>query len=262
MRIYDGRLGRFLSVDPISKKYPELTPYQFASNSPISGIDEDGLEYSPAGKIGIFASDNTSVRLYHISPVIIQQQKADAPMIRFNKQVQRLNNRVQETVVDANTALIQKSLSDPDNIGGAAAYGISQDVKNSRDAYRKGDYVMGTVHALNGGINTVTLLGAGEFLGGKGGIEVKTDGLQSNPKPTPNFIEPTNPPQLPPTVLPEGHIIRSMPNPTEQYPDGYWKQINSNGQPVNPSTGRPPSNVSKEQARAETHVAYPPTKKP
>ncbi|MEO6998853.1 MAG: RHS repeat-associated core domain-containing protein [Terracoccus sp.] len=45
MRIYDGRLGRFLSVDPITKKYPELTPYQFASNRPIDGIDLDGLEW-------------------------------------------------------------------------------------------------------------------------------------------------------------------------------------------------------------------------
>jgi RHS repeat-associated protein len=45
MRIYDGRLGRFKSIDPISNKYPELTPYQFASNRPIDGIDLDGLEY-------------------------------------------------------------------------------------------------------------------------------------------------------------------------------------------------------------------------
>jgi RHS repeat-associated protein len=45
MRIYDTRLVRFLSVDPITADYPELTPYQFASNSPISGIDMDGLEY-------------------------------------------------------------------------------------------------------------------------------------------------------------------------------------------------------------------------
>jgi RHS repeat-associated protein len=44
MRIYDPRLGRFLSVDPITAKYPELTPYQFASNTPIVAIDLDGLE--------------------------------------------------------------------------------------------------------------------------------------------------------------------------------------------------------------------------
>jgi len=45
MRIYDVRLGRFLSIDPVTSKYPELTPYQFASNRPIDGIDLDGLEW-------------------------------------------------------------------------------------------------------------------------------------------------------------------------------------------------------------------------
>jgi RHS repeat-associated protein len=44
MRIYDPRLGRFLSVDPIAKDYPWYTPYQFAGNMPIRYIDLDGLE--------------------------------------------------------------------------------------------------------------------------------------------------------------------------------------------------------------------------
>jgi RHS repeat-associated protein len=44
MRIYDGRIGKFLSVDPLTKAYPELTPYQFTENSPIQAIDLDGLE--------------------------------------------------------------------------------------------------------------------------------------------------------------------------------------------------------------------------
>ncbi|MBI2269788.1 MAG: RHS repeat-associated core domain-containing protein [Bacteroidetes bacterium] len=42
-RMYDPRLGRFLSVDPLTKKYPELTPYLFANNSPILMVDVDGL---------------------------------------------------------------------------------------------------------------------------------------------------------------------------------------------------------------------------
>ena len=45
MRIYDPRLGRFLSIDPLTDKYPNLTPYQFASNRCIDGVDWDGLEY-------------------------------------------------------------------------------------------------------------------------------------------------------------------------------------------------------------------------
>lgn len=65
MRIYDPRLGKFLSVDPLTPRYPMLTPYQFASNTPISGIDLDGLEFyyaadgSLIGKIG----NDTKVKL-------------------------------------------------------------------------------------------------------------------------------------------------------------------------------------------------------
>jgi len=45
-RMYDSRIIRFNSVDPLTKKYPMLTPYQFASNTPIWGVDLDGLEVS------------------------------------------------------------------------------------------------------------------------------------------------------------------------------------------------------------------------
>ena len=46
-RMYRTDLGRFFSPDPIivyGKKYPELSTYQFASNTPISAFDLDGLE--------------------------------------------------------------------------------------------------------------------------------------------------------------------------------------------------------------------------
>jgi len=43
-RIYNPSIGRFLSVDPMTRGYPMLTPYQYASNSPIKLIDIDGLE--------------------------------------------------------------------------------------------------------------------------------------------------------------------------------------------------------------------------
>lgn len=43
-RMYDSRIARFFAVDPLTKDYPELTPYQFASNSPIYMIELEGLE--------------------------------------------------------------------------------------------------------------------------------------------------------------------------------------------------------------------------
>ncbi len=44
-RIYNPSIGRFLSVDPLTSKYPSWTPYAFAMNRPIDGVDLDGLEY-------------------------------------------------------------------------------------------------------------------------------------------------------------------------------------------------------------------------
>jgi RHS repeat-associated protein len=43
-RIYDPRLGRFLSVDPLARSYPWNSTYAYAENDVIRCIDLDGLE--------------------------------------------------------------------------------------------------------------------------------------------------------------------------------------------------------------------------
>lgn len=42
-RMYDSRLGRFMSQDPLKKRYPYMTPYIFAADNPIVFIDYEGL---------------------------------------------------------------------------------------------------------------------------------------------------------------------------------------------------------------------------
>lgn len=42
-RIYDPRIGKFLTTDPLADYLPDLSPYSFADNTPISSIDENGL---------------------------------------------------------------------------------------------------------------------------------------------------------------------------------------------------------------------------
>lgn len=41
-RIYDSRLGKFLSIDPLASKFPSESNYIFAGNSPIYLLDEKG----------------------------------------------------------------------------------------------------------------------------------------------------------------------------------------------------------------------------
>ena len=43
-RIMDVKLGRWLSVDPLEKKYTAFSPYNFAINNPIIVIDIDGRD--------------------------------------------------------------------------------------------------------------------------------------------------------------------------------------------------------------------------
>jgi RHS repeat-associated protein len=62
-RMYDPRLCRFPSVDPLTKEYPYYSPYQFAGNMPIQCTDIDGAEPNPAtGDLNYnFQFNNTGV---------------------------------------------------------------------------------------------------------------------------------------------------------------------------------------------------------
>lgn len=45
-RIYDSRLGRWLSLDPLARKYSSMSPYTSFANNPIVFVDPDGREIS------------------------------------------------------------------------------------------------------------------------------------------------------------------------------------------------------------------------
>ena len=66
MRYYASWIARFISTDPLQFEYPMLTPFQYASNAPISNIDLDGAEKS---SIVEFASElyKKSLKQYYDS---------------------------------------------------------------------------------------------------------------------------------------------------------------------------------------------------
>jgi RHS repeat-associated protein len=67
-RIYNPRLGKFLSVDPLTKSYPWFTPYQFAGNEPIWSIDLDGLEQFRVTYRSTNEGDATIKVVTHVNP--------------------------------------------------------------------------------------------------------------------------------------------------------------------------------------------------
>ncbi|HET6225419.1 MAG TPA: RHS repeat-associated core domain-containing protein, partial [Bacteroidia bacterium] len=90
-RVYDPRLGRFLSIDPLSAKYPMLSTYQFASNSPISGVDLDGLEY-------YYAANGTFLGKIGTSTEVKVTNDQDAKDVQFAISVVGMNGASKEGV--------------------------------------------------------------------------------------------------------------------------------------------------------------------
>ncbi len=44
-RMMDPILGRFINVDPLAEKYPEMSPFVYTANNPIRYIDPDGMDW-------------------------------------------------------------------------------------------------------------------------------------------------------------------------------------------------------------------------
>jgi RHS repeat-associated protein len=63
MRVYDPRLGRFLSVDPLAPDFPWNSPYAFAENKVIWGVDLDGAEFVLPGGFFAFSNSGTTATM-------------------------------------------------------------------------------------------------------------------------------------------------------------------------------------------------------
>ena len=89
-RMYDTRICRFISVDPITNKYPELTPYQFASNNPIWAIDLDGEEAKVVihlKKVNEWSSSGTTLFIYKATFVLVDMQTNAQKLLNMPEQM-------------------------------------------------------------------------------------------------------------------------------------------------------------------------------
>ena len=52
-RLYNPRLGRWLSPDPLAHKYFGMSPYNYCGNDPVNRYDPEGKEVRPLGEEGL-----------------------------------------------------------------------------------------------------------------------------------------------------------------------------------------------------------------
>jgi RHS repeat-associated protein len=90
MREYDKKTGRFISVDPLTKKYPWLTPYQFSGNTPIQATDLDGAETyfqtvanatKRKAEIAIANNNNTLSLTYFLQQAALQKSSGNGATV-------------------------------------------------------------------------------------------------------------------------------------------------------------------------------------
>jgi RHS repeat-associated protein len=73
-RIYDSRLGRWLSLDPLMRKYAGLSPYNFTFNNPIIFNDPDGRD----GRLTVVDGKDGSVNITLETNIHIYGANGDA----------------------------------------------------------------------------------------------------------------------------------------------------------------------------------------
>lgn len=92
-RMYDARLGRMISMDPLTKSFPSMSPYSFAGNNPILQVDEYGeapkiawAKYNYYGKGGVLMQLSNGDYVYsRVQAACTMCNEAEVVNYKFNK---------------------------------------------------------------------------------------------------------------------------------------------------------------------------------
>ena len=76
-RYYAAWIGRFISVDPLAEKFPQLTPYNYVGNKPITHKDLEGLQSTGDNEVKNVEQDNTRVIKPRVHQSDLQRPSSD-----------------------------------------------------------------------------------------------------------------------------------------------------------------------------------------
>ena len=87
MRYYASCICRLVSVDPLQFKYPELTPFQYASNNPITMIDLDGKEGIHFSNVEKVKFNETNITYWKVTNL---ENQSNSRYQEINSVIQRM----------------------------------------------------------------------------------------------------------------------------------------------------------------------------
>jgi RHS repeat-associated protein len=80
-RYYDSRIGRWMSVDPMAEKYPQLSPYVYAGGNPLLFVDPNGKWLAPVHHrmIAVAFKGNDNISMWQDASDFADQGKYQKP---------------------------------------------------------------------------------------------------------------------------------------------------------------------------------------
>lgn len=226
------------SVDPMAHERVSWTPYNAFRNNPILNID-------PTGALDTKYEDEDGNELANTN------DGSDAVVVVPKDKLENFKENVKHADKDIKNSkgwndywkeeFIGFKLSDHQE---SLLHQLNSDWsrKNAIEFWKNPTTENALAFSFSEALSQWTnpVLVAGGLLAGVSAL--KSTPTKSVPRPSPKFKTPTNPPQAPPTTIPDGLQLRVM-QPTQQYPQGYWvlEKVQANGglQKINPSTMKP-----------------------
>ncbi len=180
-RMHDPRAGRFFAVDPLKKKFPFYSPYQFNSNNPVFAIELEGLEsskllneyektlpeeerMSPVKKWISFRILDFAEGMINVGRLIQGKQILEAPMLQASpkENIESFQSTVTTTIdLMGVNEMARFGMGDFDNIATKSANGFTS-LKNGTKLYDDVAKLTSNQLGILGEINVKLLYGGGK----------------------------------------------------------------------------------------------------
>jgi RHS repeat-associated protein len=136
-RNYDPALGRWMNVDPLAEKYPNMSPYIYCANNPVLYVDPDGREFVEGKEhVQKFRSDTEAlIKSKTIESIKLSNTDGSKNKIeKLKTEISELNNALTElkTLEDSDQkySIFTNSKNISEKSDGNVEYDTKSDVLN------------------------------------------------------------------------------------------------------------------------------------